>query len=99
MRKCGRGKSWMGGVAILPTPVAVHRDRDEHALSRRAPSLVAVGGSGLLMENLVRRLLATSMLALLAVPGPDWAERAAENAVATAEDALGAAVGLEQTGI
>lgn len=51
------------------------------------------------MENLVRRLLATSMLALLAVPAPAWAQRAAENAVATADDAFGSSVGLEQTGI
>ena len=43
--------------------------------------------------------LAASALALLAVPGAAHAQRAGENAVNSADDAFGSAVGLETTGI
>jgi len=51
------------------------------------------------MEKILRALLSTSMLVVLAVPAPAFAQRAAENAVASADDAFGSSVGLEQTGI
>lgn len=45
------------------------------------------------------RLFPLLSLALLAIPGTVHAQRANENAVASADDAFGSSVGLEQTGI
>ena len=41
----------------------------------------------------------SGVVAVLALPGIALAQRAAENAVASADDAFGSSVGLEQTGI
>lgn len=50
----------------------------------------------------MRRILfpvSGAAFALLWAPGTAWAQRAAENAVSSADDAFGSSVGLEQTGI
>ena len=47
----------------------------------------------------MRRAFALAGFAALALPGLAHAQRANENAVASADDAFGSSVGLEQTGI
>jgi iron complex outermembrane receptor protein len=62
--------------------------------------IVAVLALGLAMIRPTTMTLYTSVaLALLALPGVAYAQRASENAVNSADDAFGSSVGLEQTGI
>ena len=46
-----------------------------------------------------RAAVAVASMAFLACPGAAFAQRAAENAVASSDDAFGTSVGLESTGI